>query len=233
MEKNWERFAKVISDGPLYPTSSSFKNSKNHPTLSITCPDMTLKKQQQGFLVCHWAPVAVASQLQPMTHPSNNNYLIHKPLVSTIWHVSQQMKKHCLWLHWFYKTYLTPLTLSLHSKTKEKHNSQQSVIDCLPLTTASSRNQVGTYIHRRRTPCNGEFWKPNAIHYPWKGFVNLSFHFKVFLKFGCEQTRQHCASCWVIDWFPRRLWSHVQKVPGFPPCDGEKWRETLPLELNI
>jgi hypothetical protein len=111
MEKNWERFAKVIGDGPLNPTSNSSKNSKNHPTLSITCPDMTLKKQQQGFLVCNWAPVAVASQLQPMTHPSNNNYLIHKPLVSTIWHVLQQMKKHCLWLHWFYRTYISPLWL--------------------------------------------------------------------------------------------------------------------------
>jgi hypothetical protein len=68
----------------------------------------------------------------------------------------------------------------------------------------------------------------------------LSFHFKVFLKFGCEQTRQHCASCWVIDWFPRRLWSHVQKVPGSPPCDGEKhcplswtYNNVLNLEENL
>ncbi len=241
MEKNWERFAKVfgdmlmISDGPLYPTSSSFKNSNNHPTPSITCPDMTQKKQQQGSLVCNWTPVAAASQLQPMIHPSINNYLIHKPL----WYL--QFGMNCN--RWrdiasgctgFIRHMSHPFDSEFaHSKTKEKHNSQQSVIDCLPPANASTRNQVGRYIHRRRTPCNGEIWKPNTIHYPWKGFVNLSFHFKVFLKFGCQQTRQHCASCWVINRFPRRLWSHVQTVPRFPPCDGEKWRQTLPLELNI
>ncbi len=111
----WRRIEKDLPKWSVMGHSTlpavHLKIQRTTQTLSITCPDMTLKKQQQGFLVCNWAPVAVVSQLQPITHPSNNNYLIHKPLVSTIWHVLQQMKKHCLWLHWFYKTYISPLWL--------------------------------------------------------------------------------------------------------------------------
>jgi hypothetical protein len=221
MEKNWERFAKVIGDrlmigvGPLYPTSSSFKNSKNHPPLSITCPDMTLKKHQQGFLVCNLAPVATASQLQPMTHPFNNNYLIHKPLVSTIWHVLQQMKKHCLWLHWFYKTYISPLRLWVCTLQKKKRNTIHNrvwLIACPLQLPAPETKLVGTFIEELLAMVN--FGNPTQ-------FITH------------EKDLSTCASCWVIEWFPRRLWSHVQKVTRLPPCDGEKWRETLPLELNI